>query len=709
MRKRVGSAILLALAVAFGVPGGSSASDPAPSYWFNWDPYWDNDMTASQQGAGRTITFVWSEAGAWCANAVYDVHIDPDGGGISYPWHDEVWTTGPTLTYTFPQNGDYRLHILGFCGAVGDINAGWNGITQGGWLILQEVKNTDGDDLPDHLDVCPYDAGPASNNGCPLPPEPTPQPTPGTVTADFTSDPKESGRAMRLDASASKVPSGATASYEWDFDADGDIDETSSVPVVDHVYSDTGRRDARLVVRAGGGSDEVTKPVDVPYDTVLVLLNGIEPTGIALKKSPYEIVGAATNYAQILNSLGCTTPYTSARITRQCNDGTKARLYWSPYSYLGPNGRLAPKPYGGGDTFKPLSVTSAYLGQQIAQIRLEHPDANIVLVGHSEGGTVASRWAADSHSDTTPVITLDSMPYGFWPEDKSSSWPEDVANFCGPSRAGNALVGNEILSTGYQAYFQTVCSGTWAAFGGAGDAGYRSDVSYDWRGHRVFGQDGNLSHAVPLTLFNAVNRFDLIAPPWWDVSPLSDGNKIVTCVEQGVNKTGHSCIRELSLDTADVFSGVTGVLQAALDAAEDLRTPTLSEARSGWGATSNPAQFGGFTTTIKVPAGSTIVALGEWGRGDGADAGKLTCLTPQHTAPNEITVTSADWRARSYVVYWRGNRGNDMRSRVRVLPYSDATEFTANISGSDGLIYRGAQCAPPPPSSPPRRPRPPLG
>ena len=529
---------------------------------------------------------------------------------------------------------------------------------------------------------------PTTTPSKPAPPSAAPSASAPPLVAEFTSAPVKVGRGVRLDASPSTLPPGSTGvSYAWDFGADGTVDLVATRPVVIHDIGsrDTGEHDVRLVVTVGGRSAERTHPVRVPRDTVLVLLNGIEPNGGSALKGSYATVAGTGNFLDLLIALGCTGPWTATTIAKQCNTGDRARLYWSPYSYRGPNGIGAPAAYTGDDTFHELTVQARTLDRQVVALRSVYPQANLVFVGHSEGGTVAARWAADHASGDTPVITLDSMPYGFWPEDRGTSAAEDVANYCGPSRRANVIVGNENLSLPFKSEFQGICGLTW------GLGGFRSEVSYDWRDGRVFAAAGGFSRAKSLTLLSATNRWDLIAPPWWGVSPVASGNKIVTCVERSGLTHGHGCIRERSGATLRVFDGIDAVLRTTLAAAAKLVPPARADVVAAWNANrvagDNPAQLSGYRTTINVPVGATIVAIGAWGTGGAAGAGRLTCESWLPIGLSGALVSSASWQARSYVVFWRLAGASDvLRSRVRVLPFRSATSFTATVDWSDRWV-----------------------
>jgi pimeloyl-ACP methyl ester carboxylesterase len=442
----------------------------------------------------------------------------------------------------------------------------------------------------------------------------------------------------------------------------GTIDDASSIVVV-------------LDRNAGGDGDSfatnpIAIPAQAPRDTVVVLLGGINPTGVGLRTPSYANVSGT--YRDLLVRLGC-NDLSPGDITKRCNATDRARLFWSPFSYLGPDGQRAPLAYGGADSHKPLSALGPLLEAQVQQIRIKHHAANLILVGYSEGGTVASRWAADYREWSVPVITLDSMLYGFWPEARSTIQPEDVLNYCGTSRPDNRIAEPGVLAP---RTFNLVCS-AWTV------AGFRSDVSYDWRAGRVFGQDADLTNAVPLTLFSATNRFDYVAPPWWNVSPLADGNKIVNCVDD----VGHGCILKNIPATNEIFESIRRVVGSTTAAAQANVPATLSDVKAAWGNSANPAAFAaGVETVISTPPGSRIEAVGEWGLGESEAAAKLACVAKSVEPKSSISVSDSCWRSHSYVVRWRSRSGRVRLSRVRTIPYSNATVFAAQISGRDFLI-----------------------
>ncbi|WP_203914052.1 PKD domain-containing protein [Rhizocola hellebori] len=513
------------------------------------------------------------------------------------------------------------------------------------------------------------------------------------IQADFVATPQNSGRSISFDGSNSVFPPGATPAYLWDFDNDGTVDQTTDVPTTVHEYPDTQPRLATLTVVDGlGGSDSITKPVAVPVDTVLVLLAGMWPSGTGEPQPAYRQVAAEGAFRDLLAGLKCAELTAPGGITKLCNGGNRARLFWSPYSYRGPNGQTAPHPYGGADTHQVLSASATHLNDQIGQILIKHPGANLVLVGYSTGGTVATRWAGDHNRTDVPVITLDSPAYGFWPEDpETASVPEDKENYCGLRRPWNTIA----TPFADEFAFRGVCTLWEVPIGG-----YRSTVSYDWRGERTFSQNSGLTNVASLHLYSATNSTDFISPPWWNTSPLADGNKIIDCTDLQV---GHTCV----LHNDSALSSVRRVVQATTEAAKNRRVPTVNATSEAWESNVGPERFGAFITTIRTSSSNgRIIAVGEWGpatpasdgirHGDTAEAGTLTCAIRPSSPAQAVHVVSADWRSRSYVVFWQANTSRPVRaSQVRVLPYADTRQFEATIQDPDPRLIGLTNPCPP--------------
>ncbi|MEU9886123.1 hypothetical protein [Sphaerisporangium sp. NPDC051011] len=511
------------------------------------------------------------------------------------------------------------------------------------------------------------------------------------VEARYTAEPHEFARKIHFDASGSVVPAGAEAEYRWIF-ARGEERRSGLGPVIDYDYGDsTAPIEVTLTVSARGVSDTASGSAGVPADTVVIFLKGIGPYGLTggedsspTKDSAWKQVAGQNSFGGVLTALGCADLSPGRTLTKQCNTTDRSRLFWSPFSYRGLNEQGMPNPYGGRDTWVPLSVSSGHLDTQIGKIHEERPEADIVLVGYSEGGTVATRWAADrtvghrSPGRRTPVITLDSMPYGFWPDDRNTPQAEDKANYCGPTSEKNQVATPRLEGLPWDE-FLLLCTAGWP------HRGFRSDVSYDWRGQRSFGQDGAVPRATSLQLFSATNREDLVAPPWWNVSPYAARNTIVSC---GSALFGHKCV----LSDAGVHERILNVVTATMAAAEERRPPEINETAPAWGESTPAEKLAGFTTEISVPANGRVAAVGEWGRGDGAGARTLTCVDFTARAPGTVVVTSDDWRARSYVVFWYRKPASPakpevlMRSQVRVLPYLDTKAFQAQVGKNLGRL-----------------------
>jgi PKD repeat protein len=69
---------------------------------------------------------------------------------------------------------------------------------------------------------------------------------------------------VTFDASGSEDPAGDIVSYQWDFESDGTIDETTTTPTISHVYTTVGSYTAQVtVVDDDGNSDSATLTVRV--------------------------------------------------------------------------------------------------------------------------------------------------------------------------------------------------------------------------------------------------------------------------------------------------------------------------------------------------------------------------------------------------------------------------------------------------------------
>ncbi|WP_255149988.1 PKD domain-containing protein [Halorarius halobius] len=104
---------------------------------------------------------------------------------------------------------------------------------------------------------------------------------PPSAAVSPSSSSVELGDAVTLDGSASTDNAGI-ASYEWDFDGDGQVDTTTQSPSVEHTYGETGSYNASLtVVDASGNADTAYAEVTVSDTTppsVAVQANTTEQT-----------------------------------------------------------------------------------------------------------------------------------------------------------------------------------------------------------------------------------------------------------------------------------------------------------------------------------------------------------------------------------------------------------------------------------------------
>ncbi|WP_049971756.1 PKD domain-containing protein [Haladaptatus cibarius] len=90
--------------------------------------------------------------------------------------------------------------------------------------------------------------------GCGSPPA-------ATLTA---SDSVQTGQQVTFDASESSDPDGDISEYRWDFDGDGEIDETTTKPTATHTYESVGKQTANVtVVDSENVTDSATVTVQV--------------------------------------------------------------------------------------------------------------------------------------------------------------------------------------------------------------------------------------------------------------------------------------------------------------------------------------------------------------------------------------------------------------------------------------------------------------
>jgi hypothetical protein len=87
----------------------------------------------------------------------------------------------------------------------------------------------------------------------------------GTLAASPTS--LQPGGTVNLDASSFVDPDGTVETYEWDFDGNGTVDDTTTAPNVSHVYPNAGTFQVRVAARddrGGRGAATATVTVNPP-------------------------------------------------------------------------------------------------------------------------------------------------------------------------------------------------------------------------------------------------------------------------------------------------------------------------------------------------------------------------------------------------------------------------------------------------------------
>ena len=107
---------------------------------------------------------------------------------------------------------------------------------------------------------------PTQPPGGPEGPEQPQQPSgqPPTAALSFSPEEPVTGDAVRFDASGSSDPDGTIAEYGWDWDNDGEIDETSQEPEALRIFADPGAFTVRVVVKDNrGATSEATVSVKV--------------------------------------------------------------------------------------------------------------------------------------------------------------------------------------------------------------------------------------------------------------------------------------------------------------------------------------------------------------------------------------------------------------------------------------------------------------
>jgi PKD repeat protein len=77
-------------------------------------------------------------------------------------------------------------------------------------------------------------------------------------------NPAQTGQLVTFDATASQDPDGQIATYDWDFDGDGAVDQTTTGPKTTFTYPSPGKRSVTLkVTDASGATSSVSRDVEV--------------------------------------------------------------------------------------------------------------------------------------------------------------------------------------------------------------------------------------------------------------------------------------------------------------------------------------------------------------------------------------------------------------------------------------------------------------
>ena len=85
-----------------------------------------------------------------------------------------------------------------------------------------------------------------------------------TAAFSFTPSHPKTGQTVHFDASKSVDPDGNIVKFMWDWDSDGDFDEVTENPYIEHAFSKVGEHEVTLkVVDSQGGTDEITLTVSV--------------------------------------------------------------------------------------------------------------------------------------------------------------------------------------------------------------------------------------------------------------------------------------------------------------------------------------------------------------------------------------------------------------------------------------------------------------
>ena len=114
---------------------------------------------------------------------------------------------------------------------------------------------------------------------------------PDALLAVFTHEPDQPGvnDAVTFDADYSNTAGSDTVTYQWDFDGDGTVDETTQSPVTTYSFGAPGDYDATLTVENGTGTtDETTRTVTVVGQAVSFAVTVVGTNDPVTPGEPFE-------------------------------------------------------------------------------------------------------------------------------------------------------------------------------------------------------------------------------------------------------------------------------------------------------------------------------------------------------------------------------------------------------------------------------------
>ena len=239
-----------------------------------------------------TITFVLDNMsnGEWVVrDDTYGNDTQDDDWDTSSSTHDIDWKWGPNRTDggAFQGFGDATITITPKFNEAADDWGNWPFSGDGSDHYMQEWRLLDGDgstkaslNMNQQVSI--------SKGSCPDETDPS---------ADLTASPNPAGNneEVTLDASGSSDDEGI-ASYEWDFDGDGTMDDKTSAPTVTHTYSSTGDHNTSVkVIDGAGNSDVASVTVTVEAQTTNNNITYLNGTAVEIEGT-YEAVDLTLGY-----------------------------------------------------------------------------------------------------------------------------------------------------------------------------------------------------------------------------------------------------------------------------------------------------------------------------------------------------------------------------------------------------------------------------